>query len=181
MILWSLELIFPVVLFNGFSCLEEFLGNYSYQSLELSSMVGEYSKILHNNCIKLEKRWLIMSFILYSFRFLCWLSALTVWSIKVISFCILGGHNQIIVLYWSCIELWCIYDHEIFPNFQNIVPNTMEISHQEVDPEVCSSLHIKLFGSNRGRNHRDLAVLKCNLLSNHITCHKMGLTLQQNS
>ena len=40
---------------DGFSCLEEVLGNYSYHSSELSLMGDEYSKILHHNCIRIRK------------------------------------------------------------------------------------------------------------------------------
>ena len=111
-----------VVLFNGFSCLEEFLGNYSYQSLESSLMVDEYSKILHHNCIRIRKEVMDNVSFLYSLRFLSQLSALTVWSIKVRSFYILGGHIQIIALYWGCIKLWYSHDYEIFPIFRTEYP-----------------------------------------------------------
>ena len=71
---------------------------------------------------ELGKRWWIMSVFLYSFRFLSWLSMLTVWSIKVRSFYILCGHIEIIVLYQGCIELWYSYNHEIFPIFRAEYP-----------------------------------------------------------
>ena len=55
MILCTLELIFSVVLFDDFSCLERSLYNHSYQSSNLTSMVDEYSKILHYHHIRLKK------------------------------------------------------------------------------------------------------------------------------
>ena len=139
MILHPLELIFPVVSFNGFSCLEESLCNYSYQSLDSSRIVDEYSKILHHHCIRIRKEKMDK----VNFSLFFWVSFLT--------FCIASVVHQskislypgwkhlnncsLLGLYWALVQLWS-WD---LPNFQKRVPNAMEISHWEVDPEVFSS------------------------------------------
>ena len=105
MILCPLELIFSVVFFDGFSCLEKSLCDHSYQSSDSSSMVDEEFKILHHRCIRIRKVKADKSIFLYSFGFLSWLSALIVWSIEVRSLYIVDGHIQIIALYWGHIEL----------------------------------------------------------------------------
>ena len=175
MILYLLELIFSVVLFNGFSCQEKSLCNHSYQSSDSSSMVDECSQIIHYHCIRFRK----VKMDKVNFSLLFWVSFLT--------FCIDCVVHQskislypgwthlnncsLLGLYWTLVQLW-LWD---LPNFQNRVPNAMEISQWEMDPEVCSSLCVQFFGSSRGRDHRDLALLKCNLLSNWNMCHKNGV------
>ena len=56
LILCLLELIFSVVLFDSFSCLEKSLCDHSYQSSDLSSIVYENFKILTlPTALELEK------------------------------------------------------------------------------------------------------------------------------
>ena len=148
---------------------EKPLCSHTYQSSELSSMVDGYSKILHHHCIRIRKvRKVKMDKVNFSLLFLvsfltfciyCMvhqskISLYPVWT--HLNNCSLSG------LYWALVQLWSWN----LSNFQNRVPNAMEIFHWEVHPEVCSSLHIQFFSSKRGRDHRDLAMLKCILLSN---------------
>ena len=135
-------------------------------------MVSEFFKIFHHHGMRIGKwRW-IKSVFLYSFRFflnfLHWLcgppskiSKYPGW-IHLNSCCLMG-------LYWDLVQLWS----QDLPNFQSRVPNVMQISHQEVDPEVGSSLHVQFFGLSRGEDHRDPAVLKCNLFSNWVKSNKI--------
>ena len=126
MILYPLELIFLWFCWlfqlpgrgGNSEIVSSILSYYSYHSSELSLMVGEISKILHHNCTRIKREMMDI----VNFSTLFWVSFLTLCMDCVDHqskiFLILGGHMQIIALYWGCIKLWYSYYHAIFPFFR---------------------------------------------------------------
>ena len=152
--------------------------NYSYHFQNWLQWVVSTLRFCITTASELEERWWILLIFLNS-----WVSFLTFSIVYVVCqskiFLYLGGHIQIIALYQGHIELWVQLWSWYLSTFQNRVPNAMVISHWEVDPGMCSSLCIQFFLPNRGRDHWDLAMLNCNLLSNWIKCHKIGVDLSK--
>ena len=121
-----------MALFNGFSCLDKSLCNHSYQSSDSSSMVDEYSKILHHPYIRIRKVKMdkVNFSLLFLDSFLTFCADCVVHQSKISLYpgWIHLNNSSLLGLYWALVQLWSWG-----------LPNAMEISHQEVDPEVCSS------------------------------------------